>query len=160
MTRFPAPVARSIRTPPRRATTRSIFAAVVLLALGTGCVSPTLRGAKVQLTQAESDVAGCKFLGQVEARPPFVVPNDYKIKLQNAAAELGADVVLHGTAIIGTQVGDAYDCREATTGTSATASSPSRTAATRLEELEDLRKKGLISQKEYDEKRSQVVDGL
>jgi len=84
--------------------------AAVIFVLATGCVSPTLRGAKVQLTTSEGDVAGCKYLGQVEAPPPFVVPNDYKIKLQNAGAEIGADVVFHGTAIIGTQVGDAYDC--------------------------------------------------
>jgi len=49
-------------------------------------------------------------VGDVKASPPFVGPNDWKHQLQNQAAALGADVVLHEVPFIGSVKGKAYDC--------------------------------------------------
>lgn len=65
---------------------------------------------KVNLTQVRSEVEGCDLKGDVAAKPPFVLPNDWKVKLQNAAVEIGANVVLHNGPGIGSVKAQAYFC--------------------------------------------------
>ena len=84
-------------------------ALLVFLTL-TACTSVSLQGERVRLTKAPADVTGCRAVGDVQANPPFVGPNDWKHKLQNQGAALGADVVLHKSALIGSVKGTAYDC--------------------------------------------------
>lgn len=49
---------------------------VVILSLSAlACVSLSLAGEKVRVTKHESDVEGCRFLGEVEAHPPYHGPH-------------------------------------------------------------------------------------
>jgi hypothetical protein len=75
-----------------------------------GCTSLSLKGERVRLTKSADDVAGCRAVGNVQADPPFVGPGDWKNRLKNQAADLGADVVLHESPSIGGVSGTAYDC--------------------------------------------------
>ena len=81
----------------------------LLLLTATACVSLSLAGEGVRLTKHDSDVEGCKFLGEVEAHPPYHGPNDAENTLKNEAAKLGADVVV-SRGFFGTIEGRAYDC--------------------------------------------------
>lgn len=83
---------------------------LVLLVTLPACTSLSLRGERVRLTNQPADVADCRALGDVQANPPFVGPNDWKNKLKNQAAGLGADVVLHESPGFGSVHGKAYDC--------------------------------------------------
>lgn len=85
--------------------------ALVLLSLSSlACVSLSLAGEKVRVTKHESDVEGCKYLGEVEAHPPYHGPHDAMYTLRNEAAKLGGDVVVSNDRI-GTIKGKVYDCR-------------------------------------------------
>jgi len=84
---------------------------LVLLSLcSMACVSLSLAGEKVQVTKHESDVEGCRYLGDVEARPPYHGPHDAMYTLRNEAGKLGADVVVTGNDWVGVIKGKAYDC--------------------------------------------------
>ena len=84
--------------------------AFVLLSLSSmACVSLSLAGEKVRVTKHESDVEGCKYLGEVEAHPPYHGPHDAMYKLRNEAGKLGGDVVVSNDKI-GTIKGKVYDC--------------------------------------------------
>lgn len=82
---------------------------VVVLLPSTACVSLSLAGEKVRVTKYESDVAGCRYLGDVEAHPPFHGPHDAMYKLRNEAGKLGGDVVV-SRGYVGTIQGKVYDC--------------------------------------------------
>jgi hypothetical protein len=47
----------------------SRMALVILSLSAMSCVSLSLAGEKVRVTKHESDVEGCRFLGEVEAHP-------------------------------------------------------------------------------------------
>jgi hypothetical protein len=81
-----------------------------LLAALPACTSLSLKGERVRLTRSPADVTDCRAVGDVRASPPFVGPNDWKNKLKNQAAALGADVVLHESPLIGGVKGKAFDC--------------------------------------------------
>lgn len=87
-----------------------MLAAFLLLTTLPACTSLSLRGEKVRLTKVPADVADCRAVGDVQADPPFVGPNDWKNKLKNQAASLGADVVLRESPLVGSVKGKAYDC--------------------------------------------------
>jgi hypothetical protein len=80
-----------------------------LLLASMSCVSLSLAGEKVRVTKHDSDVEGCRFLGEVEAHPPFHGPNDAENTLRNEVAKLGGDVVV-SRGFFGTIKGRAYDC--------------------------------------------------
>lgn len=82
---------------------------VVLSLSSLACVSLSLAGEKVRVTKHESDVEGCRYLGEVEAHPPYRGPHDAMYTLRNEAGKLGADVVVSND-LIGTIKGKAYDC--------------------------------------------------
>ena len=86
-------------------------ACLVILSLSAmACVSLSLAGEKVRVTKHESDVEGCKFLGEVEAHPPYHGPHDAMYTLRNEAGKLGGDVVVRSNDMIGTIKGKVYDC--------------------------------------------------
>ncbi len=81
----------------------------VLLLASLACVSLSLAGEGVRMTKHESDVEGCRFLGEVEAHPPYLGPHDAAYTLRNEAAKLGGDVVVSSD-WAGTIKGKVYDC--------------------------------------------------
>lgn len=84
---------------------------LVILSLSSiGCVSLSLAGEKVRVTKHESDVEGCRFLGEVEAHPPYHGPHDAMYTLRNEAGKIGGDVVVRSNDMIGTIKGKVYDC--------------------------------------------------
>ena len=83
---------------------------LVILSLSSiGCVSLSLAGEKVRVTKHESDVEGCRVLGEVEANPPYWGPHDAMYTLRNEAGKLGGDVVVSDD-LTGTIKGKVYDC--------------------------------------------------
>jgi hypothetical protein len=80
-----------------------------LLLFSVACVSLSLAGEKVRVTKHDSDVEGCRFVGDVEAHPPYHGPHDAENTLRNEAAKLGGDVVV-SRGLVGTIKGKAYDC--------------------------------------------------
>lgn len=92
--------------------TTTIILVLVLLSMGCS-TSLSLQARQTDVTSRESDIKGCKFLGEVKAGWVFASSAGYYKKvLRNRAAELGADVVLFNynwTPYI-TQHGQAYDC--------------------------------------------------
>ncbi len=92
---------------------RRLVLLIVLIAssaLGlSACTSLSLKGEQVRTTDHESDVAGCKALGEVVATPPFVGPKDAEHTIRNEAAKLGGDVVIISNGI-GKATGRVYDC--------------------------------------------------
>ena len=84
---------------------------LVILSLSfLACVSLSLAGEKVRMTKHESDVEGCRFLGEVEAHPPYRGPHDAMYILRNEAGKLGGDVVVRSNDMIGTIKGKVYGC--------------------------------------------------
>ena len=81
-----------------------------VLGSSAACVSLSLAGEKVRVTKYESDVEGCRYLGDVESHPPFHGPHDAMYKLRNEAGKLGGDVVV-SRGYVGTIRGKVYDCR-------------------------------------------------
>jgi Domain of unknown function (DUF4156) len=81
----------------------------VLLMASMACVSLSLAGEKVRITKHESDAEGCRFLGEVEARPPYRGQHDAAYTLRNEAAKLGGDVVVNSD-WIGAIKAKVYDC--------------------------------------------------
>ena len=81
----------------------------LLLLTSAACVSLSLAGEKVRVTKHESDVEGCRYLGEVEAHPPYHGPHDAMYTLRNEAAKLGGDVVVSRD-WAGTIKGKVYDC--------------------------------------------------
>jgi hypothetical protein len=88
---------------------RTMMPSGALLGVSAGCATLSLKGERVRTTTADSDVKGCKLLGEVSAPPPYVGPSDAEFKLRNQAADLGADVVLMQTGV-GSATGRAFDC--------------------------------------------------
>lgn len=90
---------------------RNLHAALLLPAglCLCSCVSLSLAGEQVRMTRHESDVKDCRYVGDVQAKPPFHGPNDAESKLRNEAAKLGGDVVL-ARGYVGTIEGKVYDC--------------------------------------------------
>lgn len=89
-----------------------IVCGVVLL---TACVSLAPEAEKLRVTSDNSQVAGCKILGQVTSQPPYVGPNDGVNQLRNNAAALGADtLLLTSSGALRGKTGMAYQCSAAT----------------------------------------------
>src|SRR5450755_544430 len=82
----------------------------LLAAFLPGCKSLTRKGEKVGLTSSFYWVSERRAVGDVKADPPCVSPNDWKRRLKNQAATLGADVILHEEPLVGSVNGKAYDC--------------------------------------------------
>jgi hypothetical protein len=82
----------------------------LLFLTSAACVSLSLTGEKVRVTKHESDVEGCRYLGEVEAHPPFWGPHDAMYTLRNEAGKLGGDVVVSSD-WAGTIKGKVYDCK-------------------------------------------------
>lgn len=83
---------------------------LVILSLSSlACVSLSLAGEKVRVTKHESDVEGCRYLGEVEAHPPYRGPHDAMYTLRNEAGKLGGDVVVSND-LFGSIKGKVYDC--------------------------------------------------
>jgi hypothetical protein len=89
--------------------TRPLVLLALLVFSGFACRSLSLRGESVRVTRHKSDVEGCRFLGDVEAHPPFVGPKDAEHTLRNKAANLGGDVVVEHYGF-GIARGKVYDC--------------------------------------------------
>jgi hypothetical protein len=84
---------------------------VLLIAFSaTGCTSLSLKAKNVQLTDADSDVADCKFLGDIQVSGSLQVPGQGTNELRNKGAAMGADVVLYKSPIVGSSSGKAYNC--------------------------------------------------
>ncbi|MSP54477.1 MAG: hypothetical protein EXR69_02545 [Myxococcales bacterium] len=66
--------------------------------------------AVVSLTTDETAMTACELKGEVAARPPYVLPNDWKVQLQNQAGDLGGTIVLYKPAVIANIGGAAYLC--------------------------------------------------
>jgi hypothetical protein len=83
---------------------------LLLLAL-VGCnASLSLQATNVQLTKNMSEVANCKFLGDVSGEKGRDSSNDSaKDEMKNKAHQLRADVVLYHVTLTGV-AGKAYDC--------------------------------------------------
>jgi hypothetical protein len=87
---------------------KSIGLSVLLVA---GCASLSSAGKGVQLTDNPNEVRTCRELGEVSAPPPYGLPDDWKIKLRNGAAELGGNRVFsNGPPLVGAASGRAYAC--------------------------------------------------
>jgi hypothetical protein len=89
---------------------------ITAVCLLTGCASVSVipEAAAVRVVETSQDVSGCRLLGMVDAKPPFIWPGDAEKQLRNNAAALGADTVLltsHG-AMKGNH-GAAYRCAAA-----------------------------------------------
>lgn len=82
---------------------------VIPMAVITACTSVSLKGERVRVTKADSDVTDCKLLGEVSSSPPWGGPSDAENDLRNKAAALGADVVRTHMGV-GSATGKAYDC--------------------------------------------------
>lgn len=82
---------------------------ILLVVFCSSCRTLSLAAEKVRITAHETDVASCRYIGDVEARPPYPTSQDWQIQLRNAAALLGADVV-YTRDRVGKVVGKAYDC--------------------------------------------------
>ena len=80
-----------------------------LLLFSLACVSLSLAGENVRVPKYESDVEGCRFLGDIEAHPPYHGPHDAENTLRNEAAKLRGDVVV-SRGLVGTIKGKVYDC--------------------------------------------------
>ena len=74
------------------------------------CTSLSLKAKNVQLTDADSDVTDCKFLGDIQVSGSVQVPGQGQNELRNKAAAMGADVVLYRSPIVGSTSGKAYNC--------------------------------------------------
>ena len=85
---------------------------VVTAAIPTAALAAKLTalGGNVRLTTDETAVEGCEALGDVVAKPPFVLPDDWQVKLRNAGGDLGATIVWHTKPSIGQVTGKAYRC--------------------------------------------------
>ncbi len=70
----------------------------------------TVAGGKVEVTTDEERANGCEFVGEVVARPPYFLPGDWRVQLQNAAAEAGGDTVVHKPIGAGNVRGAVYRC--------------------------------------------------
>lgn len=75
-----------------------------------GCTSLSLKAKSVQLTDAESDVTECKFLGDIQVSGSVQLPGEGTTELRNKGAAMGADVVLYSAPIVGKTWGKAYNC--------------------------------------------------
>ena len=80
-------------------------------------VSPTAQAAKlttlggmVRLTTDEAVVRDCTLLDAVVTRPPYIMPDDWKVQLRNKGGDVGANYVLHKRPGIGNVMGKAYLC--------------------------------------------------
>jgi hypothetical protein len=74
---------------------RGLLALLVLLtAFAVGCTTRLIPQAEnVRVTNKAEDVAACKSLGFVDARPPYSTPNDAKNEMRNKVAILGGNVL-------------------------------------------------------------------
>lgn len=90
---------------------------VLLAALAVACTTRLIPQAEhVRVTRKAGDVATCKSLGFVEARPPFSTPNDAMNEMKNKVAVLGGDV-LFVTNYSMKATGVAYRCADSGGGT-------------------------------------------
>jgi hypothetical protein len=89
---------------------RKVVLALIACVVVTGCSSLSSAGKGVSFAGSADDVKGCRSLGDVSANPPFVLPGDWKVKLQNKTGELGGNRVVADSPGIGAVHGVAYSC--------------------------------------------------
>lgn len=97
---------------PPKASNPSAILLLPLLAILSGCttrLTPQAEGVKI--TRKQEDVAQCKSLGFVDARPPFSTPRDAMNEMRNKVAILGGNV-LFVTNYSMKATGVAYRCEE------------------------------------------------
>jgi predicted PP-loop superfamily ATPase len=90
---------------------RVLFAGALALSL-CGC-SLSAGAAHVVVVDELAIVKPCRSLGLVSAPPPFLLPDDWRIKLRNQAAALGGDTVYAktpGLLTVGSIDGEAFVC--------------------------------------------------
>lgn len=91
---------------------RHIFGIVCVLILSS-CASLNDKGKNVKLTHSAEDVKSCVSIQEVFCDPPYSLPSDWKIKIRNAAGEVGADTVLTTSSPWSPRVrGKAYKCKD------------------------------------------------
>ena len=96
--------------------------AILLMVLVTGCASLTPAGENVRITSNPDVVRGCKYIGRVEGNDHLnggsmgqgAAEKNATIRLQNSAAEMGANTVFLARSSTGfsgsNQLGEAYSC--------------------------------------------------
>ena len=91
---------------------KGIFSLYIILFSLTSCISLSMEGEKVRLTSNPNVVKNCKFIGDVKAYPPYVLPSDWEIKLKNATGKKGGNVVFASSPSLSVTVrGEAYYCK-------------------------------------------------
>lgn len=68
--------------------------AALLLQLSCAATAVAPPEEKVRITENPDDVKGCEALGPVEAKGPYKVPNEWKIRFRDQGLQLGADTVV------------------------------------------------------------------
>ncbi len=90
---------------------KTLFSLCFLALIFCGCASLTSEGERVKLSQNKEDSKDCLFIKQVQAHPPYGLPRDWKYKLRNEAARVGANLVfVKSTPVFGSVSGEAYKC--------------------------------------------------
>lgn len=64
----------------------------------------------VELKAGDAQLAACSKLGEVKAYPPYVLPDDGRFNLRNAAAQQGGNVMVVTNYFIAPATADAYRC--------------------------------------------------
>ena len=94
----------------------SVAALLPLFAISCVTTAPVpLQGSeKVEVTKDADRVKDCRVLGDVQAKGPYAVPDEWKMQFQNQAVQLGADTVLLKDFSVGLQTfnGTAYSCAQ------------------------------------------------
>lgn len=68
---------------------------VIAIAAGaTACVTLLPEARSVKYTYDVADIRGCKLLGALEVRGPFLMPGDAEIQLKNLTAAAGGNAFL------------------------------------------------------------------
>ena len=72
----------------------ALAAAATALQLSCASTAPAPVDEKVRITENANEVKGCTALGPVEAKGPYQVPDEWKIRFRDQGLQLGADTVL------------------------------------------------------------------
>ena len=88
---------------------KTLHALLAAFALSVGCTTTSPEADNLRVVHEKTAVAGCKSLGFVDAKPPFVLPSDAMNEMKEKAGALGADTLLV-TNYTTRATGIAYDC--------------------------------------------------
>lgn len=134
-----------------------IFLLCVFLTGCTTAVAP--QGMKIKTTQNPTDVENCTVVGSVEAHPPYMWPGDDFKQLKNKAILLGADTVFV-TSRYASIFGLAYVCNQSAVPIKVSSKSSEKQLGmySELINLKELLDKGIITQEEFTQQKSKVLN--